>query len=78
MVKAAEFRDFNDRAMLHQTRRRLVKKSRSKAVQCRSRPFAFQHSDLLLQSPDFQKRLHATSEQYAHGRQKCESQVEHE
>ena len=43
-----------------------------------SRPFAFQHGELLPQSQDFQKSMHATPEEYADGRQKCEDQIEHE
>ena len=48
------------------------------ALQCRSWPLAFQLSQLLTQSQDFQKSLYATSEEYADSRQKGEGQVKRE
>jgi len=48
------------------------------AVQRRSRPFSFEHGDLLSQCENFQGGVHAIAEEGADSSQECGDQVEHE
>ena len=44
----------------------------------RSRPFSFEHGDLLPQGENFQGSVQAIAEEHADGSQECGDQMEHE
>jgi hypothetical protein len=48
------------------------------AVQGGSRPFSFEHGDLLPQRENFQGGIHTSAEEDADGSQECGDQMEHE
>src|SRR5260370_15736288 len=58
--------------------RRLVQKKRSRRFSKGRGPLSFQHGDLLPESENFERYLHASAEEDSDRSQQCEDQIEHE
>ncbi len=58
-------------------RRSTIQNNRSRKIYCGAWTFAFQHSDLLAESEDFDRYIRAAAEEHAQRRQECKQKIEH-
>jgi hypothetical protein len=56
----------------------LVQKKRSRRFSKGRGRFRFQHGDLLPESENFERYLHASAQEDSDSSQECENQIEHE